>query len=178
MTFRNAILTTIFAAALAHSLPAQAPDKGRTRIEKETRHELLMLPYFDVFDNIAFRVDGYTVTLLGQVTKPVTQSDAEKAVKGIEGVEKVINQIEVLPLSPNDDRIRIALYRAIYGFDALQRYAMPVIKPIRIIVKNGNVTLEGVVANDADRNIANIQANGVGGVFSVTNKLQVENKSR
>ena len=92
-------------------------------------------------------------------------------------MEKVVNQIEVLPLSPNDDRIRIALYRAIYGFDALQRYAMPVIKPIRIIVKNGNATLEGVVDNDGDRNMANIQAHGVGGVFSVTNKLQVANKS-
>jgi hyperosmotically inducible periplasmic protein len=114
------------------------------------------------------------VTLLGQVTTPSLKSDAEKAVKGIEGVERVENQIEVLPLSPNDDRLRRELFRAIYGFDGLQKYALPVIKPIRIIVKNGQVFLEGVVANQSDKIIAGMQAKGVPGAFGVTNNLQVE----
>jgi hyperosmotically inducible protein len=149
-------------------------DRSQSRIAKETRHEILMLPYFDVFDNIAFKVDGYTVTLMGQVTQPTVKRDAEKAVKDIEGVERVDNQIEVLPVSPNDDLLRVALYRSIYGFDSLQRYAMPVVKPIRIIVKNGNVNLEGVVSTEADKNVVGLRANGVSGVFKVTNNLQVE----
>jgi hyperosmotically inducible protein len=132
-----------------------------------------MLPYFSVFDNLAYKVDGYNVTLMGQVTKPTLKSDAENVVKRIEGVEHVDNQIEVLPLSPNDDRIRRQLYRAIYGYPALQRYAMGVQQSIRIIVKNGNVTLEGVVDNETDKNIANIRARSVPGTFSVTNNLQV-----
>jgi hyperosmotically inducible protein len=132
-----------------------------------------MLPYFGVFDNIAYKVDGYNVTLLGQVSRPTLKSDAENVVKKIEGVEKVDNQIEVLPTSPNDDRLRLELYRAIYGYPALQKYALGVQKPIRIIVKNGNVTLEGVVDSEADKNIANILAKGVSGAFSVTNNLQV-----
>ena len=144
------------------------------RINKEVRHELVMLPYLDVFDNLTYRVDDSRVTLFGQVTQPTLRNDAERAVERIEGVESVDNQIEVLPVSPNDDRLRRSLYRAIYGFPSLNRYALPVIKPIRIIVKNGHVTLEGVVANVADRNVANIRANGVHGVFSVTNNLQVE----
>ncbi len=144
-----------------------------TRIHKEVRHELVMLPYVDVFDNLAFRVDGSTVTLLGQVTRPISKSDAENVVKQIEGVEGVDNQIEVLPLSPSDNRLRRSLYQAIYGYSSLNRYAMPVIKPIRIIVKQGNVTLEGVVDNVADKNVAGIRANGVHGVFSVTNNLRV-----
>ena len=153
--------------AAAHSAAATA------RITKEVRHELLMLPYFSVFDNLSYKVDGYNVTLIGQVTRPTLKSDAENVVKRIEGVEHVDNQIEVLPVSPNDDRIRRAVYRAIYGYPALQKYALGVQQPIRIIVKNGNVTLEGVVDNEADKNIANIRANGVSGVFSVKNNLQV-----
>ena len=151
---------------------------AQQRLEREVRHELVLLPTLGVFDNMAFRVDGYTVTLLGQVTRPTLKTDAERAVKSIEGVEGVINQIEVLPLSPTDDRLRLALYRAIYGHSALNRYSMQVIAPIRIVVKNGNVTLEGAVAQQADKNIANIQANGVPGVFSVTNHLQVETPGR
>jgi hyperosmotically inducible periplasmic protein len=147
--------------------------RSTERIVKEVRHELLMLPYFGVFDNIAYKVDGYNVTLLGQVSRPTLKSDAENVVKKIEGVEKVDNQIEVLPTSPNDDRLRLELYRAIYGYPALQKYALGVQKPIRIIVKNGNVTLEGVVDSEADKNIANILAKGVSGAFSVTNNLQV-----
>jgi hyperosmotically inducible protein len=147
--------------------------KGTDRIVREVRHELLMLPYFGVFDNIAFKVDGHTVTLMGQVVRPTTKSDAEAAVKRIEGVEQVINQIEVLPVSPMDDELRLKLYRAIYGFPSLERYALGVQKPIRIIVKNGHVTLEGVVDNEADKETAEIRAKSVPGVFSVENHLQV-----
>jgi hyperosmotically inducible protein len=142
-------------------------------IAKEVRHELLMLPYLDVFDNLSYSVDRGVVILSGQVTRPVLKSDAENVVKRIDGVEQVDNRIEVLPLSTHDDRLRRSLYRAIYGYPSMNRYALPVIKPIRIIVKNGNVTLEGVVDNQGDKNIANIRANGVHGVFSVTNNLRV-----
>jgi len=151
----------------------QSPARSTERITREVRHELLMLPYLGVFDNLAYKVDGYNVTLIGQVTRPTLKSDAENVVKKIEGVEHVDNQIEVLPPSPGDDRLRRQLYRAIYGFPALQKYALGVQQPIRIIVKNGKVTLEGVVDNEADKNIANIRANGVPGIFSVTNNLQI-----
>jgi len=148
--------------------------RGTDRIAKEVRHELVMLPYYNVFDNLAFKVDGSTVTLLGQVSRPTLKSDAENVVKRVEGVEKVVNNIEVLPTSPNDDRIRIAVYRAIFGQAGLQRYGFQSVPPIHIIVNNGNVTLEGVVAIEADKNLAGIQANGVPGVFSVKNNLRVE----
>ncbi len=151
----------------------QAPARSTERITREVRHELLMLPYLGVFDNLAYKVDGYNVTLMGQVTRPSLKSDAGNVVKKIEGVERVDNQIEVLPPSPQDDRLRRQLYRAIYGFPALQKYALGVQQPIRIIVRSGKVTLEGVVDNDGDKNIANIRANGVPGIFSVTNNLQV-----
>jgi hyperosmotically inducible protein len=147
--------------------------KAEERIQKEVRHELLMLPYVSVFDNLAFKVEGYNVTLVGAVTKPVTKSDAENAVKRIEGVEKVDNQIEVLPPSPSDDRLRVRLYRTIYGYSPLQRYALPVVKPIRIIVKSGRVTLEGVVDSEGDKNLVGIRANSVPGIFEVKNNLQV-----
>jgi hyperosmotically inducible protein len=150
--------------------------KGYERFVREIRHELVMLPYYGVFDNLLYKVDGYKVTLMGQVTRPTLKNDAERVVKDIEGVEQVINNIEVLPLSPNDDRIRLAVYRAIYGHTALNRYALNAVPPIHIIAKNGNVTLEGVVANEGDRNITNIQANGVSGVFSVANNLRVEGR--
>ncbi len=149
-------------------------NRGQERLVKEVRHELVMLPYYNVFDNLAYKVDGSTVTLMGQVTRPTLKSDAERVVKGIEGVEKVVNKIEVLPVSPNDDRIRMAVYRAIYGQAALQRYSLQAVPPIHIIVNNGNVTLEGVVSAEADKNIANVQANGVAGVFGVKNNLRVE----
>jgi hyperosmotically inducible periplasmic protein len=166
-------LVLAFASAVLGQQATQPSSRATERITKEVRHELLMLPYFGVFDNIAYKVDGYNVTLMGQVSRPTLKSDAENVVKRIEGVEHVDNQIEVLPTSPNDDRLRLRLYSAIYGYPALQKYALGVQKPIRIIVKNGHVTLEGVVDNEGDKNIANIQANGVSGVFSVTNNLQV-----
>jgi hyperosmotically inducible periplasmic protein len=149
---------------------------GQNRLAREVRHELVMLPYYGVFDNLLFRVDGSTVTLLGQVTRPTLKSDAENAVKGIEGVTRVDNQIQVLPLSSMDDNIRIATYRAIFGKPGLDRYAMQAVPPIHIIVDNGKVTLEGVVATEADKNQAGLYANGVNGVFSVTNNLRVEGK--
>ena len=144
------------------------------KLMKEVRHELVMLPYYSVFDNLAYRVDGSRVTLFGQVVLPTLKSDAENVVKRIEGVTAVDNQIEVLPVSPNDDRIRRAVYRAIFSKPELDRYAMGAIPSIHIIVKNGNVTLVGVVSTEMDKNIANITANGVSGVFKVTNELQVE----
>jgi hyperosmotically inducible protein len=161
-------------AAMGRAQDRDQPSaRSQERITREVRHELLMLPYFGVFDNIAFKVDGGTVTLLGQVVRPSLKSDAGNAVKHIEGVEKVDNQIEVLPPSPMDDRLRRRLFRAIYGYPALEKYALGVQKPIRIIVKNGHVALEGVVDNDSDKNLAGIRANGVPGIFSVTNNLQV-----
>ena len=176
MKLRTLILAcTILALGSAvFGRQATQPSAAATeRITKEVRHELLMLPYLDVFDNLAYKVDGYNVTLVGQVTNPTLKSDAGNVVKKIEGVEQVDNQIEVLPTSPMDDQLRRRLFRAIYYYPALQKYAMGVQKPIRIIVKNGNVTLEGVVDNEADKNIANIRARGVSGAFSVTNNLQV-----
>jgi hyperosmotically inducible protein len=151
----------------------QASAKAQERVTREVGHELRMLPYFTVFDNLSYKVEGYTVTLLGQVVRPSLKSDAENVVKHIEGVEKVDNQIEVLPPSPMDDGLRLRLYRAIYGYPALEKYALGVQKQIRIIVKNGNVTLEGLVDSESDKNIIGLRANGVSGSFSVTNNLQV-----
>ncbi|MDQ6708489.1 MAG: BON domain-containing protein [Acidobacteriota bacterium] len=156
-----------------------SPNMPQSRIEKEVRHELVMLPYYNVFDNLAYRVDGGVVTLMGQVTRPTLKSDAENVIKHLEGVTQINNQIEVLPLSPNDDQIRRAVYRSIYGDSALStRYGFQAVPSIHIIVKNGNVTLAGVVANEGDKNIAGIRANGVPGVFKVSNELMVENGSR
>jgi hyperosmotically inducible periplasmic protein len=171
-------LLILFAGLLALSTVGVAQDaqlsaKSEERIVKEVRHELLMLPYFGVFDYIAYKVTGPTVTLLGQVVRPTLKSDAENVVKRIEGVEKVDNQIEVLPPSPMDDRLRLQLFQAIYQYPALQKYELGVQKPIRIIVKNGRVTLEGVVDNETDKNLAEMRAKGVSGIFSVTNNLQV-----
>jgi hyperosmotically inducible protein len=171
-------LCGFLALVMGGSLVAQegrAPsEKGQIRLQKEVRHELVTLPMYDVFDNLAYKVEGGTVTLLGQVTRPTLKSDAERAVKGIEGVERVNNQIEVLPVSPSDDQIRRAVYRAVYGTAGLDRYAMRAVPTIHIIVKNGHVFLEGAVATEGDKNLANIKASGVSGVFSVTNNLQVD----
>lgn len=166
-----AAILTVGMAAIA--LPQQSA-RSRQRLEREVHHELVMLPYYGVFDNLAFKIEGYNVTLMGEVTRPTLKTQAEAVVKKIEGVEKIDNQIEVLPLSPNDDRIRLAVYRAVYRQDSLSRYALRAVPPIHIIVKNGNVRLEGVVATEADKNLAGIQAKGVPGVFSVTNNLRVE----
>jgi hyperosmotically inducible protein len=167
---------TVATITLAAPMFLPASNRFGGDIPQEVRHELVMLPWYGIFDNLAYRVDGSTVTLFGQVTRPTLKSDAENVVKRIEGVDRVINNIEVLPLSPMDNRIRVAEYRAIYRFGPLQRYALGAVPPIHIIVKNGHVTLEGVVANKGDHDMANIRANGVPGVFSVTNDLRVENR--
>ena len=190
MQLRRVRFCTLALTAAALALPALGQDNRNSadrmgpargmasmdRLAKEVRHELVMLPYYGVFDNLAFRVDGSTVTLLGQVTRPVLKSDAENAVKDVEGVEKVVNQIEVLPLSPNDDRIRMATYRAVYGTTGLDRYGLQAVPPIHIIVENGNVTLVGVVNNEGDKDLAGIKAKGVPGAFTVKNELQVVNR--
>ncbi len=160
-----------FLCVIVLSLAAAA--QSTDRLTHEVRHELVMLPYYGVFDYLTYRVDDSVVTLMGQVTNPVLRSDAERVVKGIEGVTKVMNRIQVLPVSTMDRQSRIAEYRAIYGFQGLDRYAMQAVPPIHIIVDNGKVTLVGVVDTQADKDLAGLRANTVAGVFSVTNNLQV-----
>ncbi len=157
------------AFVLAPAAVAQSAD----RLTREVRHELVMLPYYGVFDNLTYSVDGSVVTLMGQVTNPALRSSADRVVKGIEGVTKVVNRIQVLPVSTMDRQARVAEYRAIYGFQGLDRYAMEAVPPIHIIVDNGKVTLVGVVDTQADKDLAGLRANTVAGVFSVTNNLQV-----
>lgn len=153
----------------------QEKDARTRRVETEIFHELLTLPYYGVFDNLAFKVEkGGTVRLLGHTIRPTLKTDAERRLKGIAGVEQVINEIEVLPASPGDDRIRLAIARNIYRTDALERYGFQVNPSIHIIVKNGRVTLEGVVDTEGDKTIAGMKAREVGGVFEVTNNLRVE----
>jgi hyperosmotically inducible protein len=174
---------TILKVSLAVGLTAfTVPMFGRTippkgDLQDAVRHELVMLPYYSVFDDFEFTVDNGTVTLLGDVTRPSLKSDAANVVKRIPGVTNVVNNIKVLPLSPFDNRIRAATYRSVFGAAGLYRYAMGTNPSIHIIVENGHVTLKGVVANEGDKNIAYIRANGVPGVFSVTNNLLVEEKS-
>jgi hyperosmotically inducible periplasmic protein len=163
----------LMAAGLA-AMTAMAAPPTLTPLENHVRHELVMLPYLNVFDDISFRVDGSTVTLFGEVTRPVLKSDAENVVKHVEGVARVENQIEVLPLSSFDDGIRMRTARAIYGYPALQRYGAGTQPSIHIIVKNGNVTLAGSVSTDMDKQLAYMRANGVSGVFAVNNQLQIK----
>lgn len=179
------ILISVFAClALAATAVAQttALPEARTklggtdpqeRISREVMHNLLMNPWYSVFDNLEYRVDGNTVTLMGAVTNPAVKNDAEGSIKHIEGVDKVNDQIKVLPPSSMDDRIRREEYRAIFGYDGLSRYSWGAVPPIHIIVDSGHVTLTGYVDNQADKNTAGVRANSVPGVFSVTNNLQV-----
>jgi hyperosmotically inducible protein len=155
----------------AHPAAAQRP---QDRTSRAVFRELVFLPYYGVFDHLSFSLDRGTLTLSGQVRRPSLKSDAENAVKDIEGIERVVNNIEVLPTSQNDDRIRIALYRAIYRHDALERYAIQAVPPIHIIVKGGHATLEGYVDSQLDKTVAAAQARSVSGVFSVTDNLKVE----
>lgn len=165
----------IMASALSLSAQnAALSDRGRERLERQVRHELNMLPYVNAFDYLAFTVDANgNVTLNGEVTNPVVRSSAGNVVKRVEGVEHVDNQIHVLPVSLMDNGLRLRLFRTIYGYPALQKYALGITKPIRIIVENGHVTLMGVVDNQTDKNLAGIRANGVPGIFSVDNQLIV-----
>jgi len=154
------------------------PDEARfeQKLAREVRHQLLLLPFYSVFDNLAFSVKDDTVALTGEVVLPTLKSDAETAVKTVEGVAHVVNNIEILPVSPIDDGLRRALYRAIYGDKVLEHYSVQAVPPIHIVVKNGHVKLVGVVATEMEKNVAAVRANGVSGVFSVENQLQVEDK--
>jgi len=155
----------------------ERPDQAQyeQKLAREVRHQLVLLPFYSVFDNLAFSVKDDTVTLTGEVVLPTLKSDAEAAVKSVEGVARVVNNIEILPVSPGDDRLRRALYHAIYGDNVLERYSLQAVPPIHIVVKNGHVTLIGVVATEMEKSVAGVRANGVSGVFSVENHLQVEN---
>ena len=164
-------------ASLSFSAIAGPVDKAGPQLEK-VRKELVTLPYYGVFDNLAFKVDGSVVTLYGQVTRPTTSKDAQRRVAKLPGVSSVVNKIEVLPLSSFDNQIRVRTYRAVFGSGSLYRYALGANPSIHIIVNRGNVTLEGVVTNKADSQMAYIRANGVPGVFSVTNNLVVRNRNQ
>jgi len=165
-------------SAEAQEQSSRAADAARfqARLVRQIRHELVTLPYYDVFDWLEGEVSLEGVVVLrGQVVRPSTKSEAEKRVRDIEGIERLENQIEVLPVSPSDDRLRLAIYRAIFSMNSpLFRYATRAVPPIHIIVNRGRATLKGVVATEADKNIAFIRARGVPGLFGVTNELQVE----
>jgi len=172
------VLGAMSLAAMTTSVLAQTPAPraalAQNRLEKEVRRVLVTLPFYSVFDNLAYKVDADHVTLVGQVVTPKMRSDAEKAVKSIEGVAGVNNQIEVLPLSPMDDQIRRAEFRAIYSAPGMDKYAIQAVPPIHIVVKGGNVTLVGAVASQMDKAIAEMRAKSVPGVFSVGDELMVE----
>jgi hyperosmotically inducible protein len=170
----KAALALVFLLASFISLTA-VQAKSNSQFAEKVRRTLVTLPYYTVFDNLAFRIENNgKVVLMGQVTRPRLRSDAENAVARLEEVDSIDNQVEVLPLSPNDDQIRLATYRAIYHDSVFTRYAIRLLPPIHIIVKDGNVTLIGAVASETDKNVANILANGVPGVFSVMNDLMVD----
>ncbi len=173
----QSVATQANGAAQSQGADETLSPESQDRLIREVRHELLMLPYYGVFDNLAFRVDGRTVILEGQVVQPVLKSDAGNAVKRIEGVEKVVNNIETLPPSPMDDRIRRAVYQSIYSYGPLFKYGHMAVPPIHIIVKNGRVTLEGVVDSETDKNLAGMRANQVPGTFQITNNLRVVSNS-
>jgi len=174
---KNWLATAALLAALPASTLLAGPTKQAGPLEERVRHELVMLPYFNVFDDLSFRVDtDGTVTLLGAVTQPYLKSEAEKSVKGLAGVTRVDDQIEVLPLSPFDDQIRLRTYRALVRTSPLDHYFWGTQPSIRIVVKNGHVMLDGVVDRNTDSQLAYMAANSVPGVFSVTNNLRTEVK--
>jgi hyperosmotically inducible protein len=167
-------LVIALAATLALFSPLQQKDSRTLRVEADVERELFLLPNYSVFDFLAFRVEpGGTIRLLGQVTRPTLKSDAERRAKRVEGVEQVINDIEVLPVSPSDDAIRLAVARNIYNSTALDRYGFQSQPPIHIIVKQGRVTLEGAVDSESDKSVAGLKAREVNGVFEVKNNLQI-----
>jgi hyperosmotically inducible protein len=168
LTIGSLVLSSCFA------LPQVVPgNPAQARIQKEVRHELATLPYYTVFDSIEYQVVGDRVVLSGYVTRPTIKSDAENVLKHIEGVSGIDNRVEVLPLSTMDDQLRIATFRAIYGFPSLEKYSLGIQKPIRVIVKNGQITLTGVVDTQSDKDTAGLRANAVPNAFSVTNNLRV-----
>jgi hyperosmotically inducible protein len=177
---KRTIETVAFALALALGTAPMFAGTGNPPAQdlaSQVRHQLVMIPYYSVFDDLNYAVDNGVVILSGEVTRPIVKQDAEQSVKHLAGVTQVIDNIRVLPLSTFDNRIRAAEYRTIFGYAGLYRYAMGTQPSIHIIVDNGHVTLIGVVDNEADKNLANIRANTVFGVFSVTNNLRVAEKS-
>jgi hyperosmotically inducible protein len=179
----NKIVVLAVALVIGASAVVAAPaDSGAQRLAyeqlaKKVRKELVTLPWYGVFDNLAYEIDGSTVTLSGQVVQPSTRKDAERRVRKLAGVERVVNQIEVLPLSPFDDSIRANAYRTLFGWNSpLFRYGRGTNPSVHIVVGRGNLTLEGVVATEGDRRLAYVLVNSVPGVFSVTNNLRVENE--
>ena len=186
-TFKNGFAAFALFVAMAASVatvsagtPLAAVGQGfdQQQVSKRVRKELVMLPYYGVFDNLAYAVEGRTVTLYGQVVRPTTRSDAARRVAKIKGVEQVVNNIEVLPLSSFDDRIRAQAYRSIFNTGGLYRYAMGTNPSLHIVVNRGHITLEGVVANRMDKQLAEFAARGLPGVFSVTNNLRAESEER
>lgn len=177
-----AILAMVFASGSAAVAAKNQPPNQATRSEvdlsKEVRHQLVMLPYLTLFDNLQYRVDGTTVTLMGQVVRPSLKSDAGRVVKNVEGVTQVNNEIKVLPPSSMDNQIRRAEYRAIYGYAGLYRYAMGALPAVHIVVDSGHVTLYGVVDSESDKNLIGLRAKTVPNVFSVTNNLEVANSGK
>lgn len=169
---RSAKVSLLLAALLLCPVLGSARSHPRTTDER-VRHELARLPDFSVFDNLTYQVNGDTVYLGGQVTRPILKSEAENVVRRVEGVTQVSNDIEVLPLSPMDDEIRLRTLRTVSRDPVLTRDFMGANPSIHIIVKNGNVTLEGRVGSEMERNVASIRANSVPNVFSVTNNLQI-----
>ena len=165
------MMTAVFSLTILLFAPLQAGEKKST--VEEVRSALLSLPYYGVFDYLEFKLEGRTVTLVGEVTRPTLKSDAGNVVKRIEGVTQVVNNIEVLPVSPNDDRIRIAAYRAIYFQPGMWKYRIQAVPPIHIIVDNGHITLVGVVGSQMDKTLAYMAAERVHGAFSVTDELRV-----
>jgi hyperosmotically inducible protein len=158
----------------SHQDPYMNGPANEGDLMKQVRHNLLMLPYYGVFDDLGFNVEGSTVTLTGQVNDPTLKNDAGSAVKKIKDVTNVVNNIEVLPLSPADNSVRLAAYRAIYNDPTLSvRYAYRATPPIHIIVKNGNIRLEGVVSSQMDKDLINVRVHSVPGAFNIENDLQV-----
>ena len=173
--FAGMILALITSAAATSVVAANSNNAANdANTVRKIRKELVTLPFYGVFDNLAFKYEEGVVTLYGQVSRPTLKKDAASVVGRLAGVDQVINKIEVLPLSNFDDRIRSAVYRAIYRQPGLDRLSIQAVPPIHIIVKNGNVTLEGVASNKGDATRAFIAANGVPGVFSVKNNLRIE----
>lgn len=181
---KNKVFALVAALTIASSVTVAAtptpPDQGNftPQMMKKVRSELVTLPFYGVFDNLAFQVDGSVVTLSGQVTRPTTRKDAERRVAKIAGVASVVNNIEVLPLSSFDDAIRVRTYRAVFRTSSLYRYALGANPSVHIVVNRGRVTLEGVVGNRTDSQLAYIAANSVPGVFAVTNNLRVQGESK
>lgn len=173
-----ALCLLMAASVWAQSASANQSSAGnqrmQERITQDIYHQLAMLPQLSIFDSLSYKVNGSTVTLLGNVRNAVLKSEAEDAVKHIEGVQTVDNQIHILPPSPNDDLIRRQVARAIFNDNRLFPYSVQAVPPIHIIVNGGHVTLEGVVNSQADKNEAGLRANSIPGVFSVQNNLRVE----